>query len=75
MPAKLKAPINSDSGNKRLEYVLKSDLEEDHRRHLAVRHGEHPAAGPNVRTNPTSDQLGLEDFYSYAGKNTGAARR
>ncbi len=31
-----------------------------------------PAAFQVTAEYPTSDQLGLEDFYSYAGKNTGA---
>ncbi|WP_338694773.1 DNRLRE domain-containing protein [Streptomyces sp. Q6] len=73
VPAKLKAPINSDSGNKRLEYVLKWDLKNtaDGSR-LSTSDNIAPLA-QNVRTeDPTSDQLGLEDFHSYAGKNTGA---
>ncbi|MFF9243971.1 DNRLRE domain-containing protein [Streptomyces sp. NPDC014776] len=73
VPAKLKAPINSDSGNKRLEYVLKWDLKNTaNGTWLSATDGIAPLA-QNVRTeDPTSDQLGMEDFYSYAGKNTGA---
>ncbi|MER6347880.1 golvesin C-terminal-like domain-containing protein [Streptomyces sp. NPDC001595] len=73
VPARLKAPINSDSGNKRLEYVLKWDLKNTATGSwLSGTEGIAPLA-QNVRTeDPTSNQLGLEKFYSYAGKNTGA---
>ncbi|RZB19448.1 DNRLRE domain-containing protein [Streptomyces sp. F001] len=73
VPAKLKAPINSDSGNKRLDYVLKWDLKNTATgTWLSAGEGIAPLA-QNVRTeDPTSNQLGLEKFYSYAGKNTGA---
>lgn len=73
VPAKLKAPINSDSGNKRLEYVLKWDLKNTaNNTWLSASDAIAPLA-QNVRTeDPTSNQLGLEKFYSYAGKNTGA---
>ncbi|MEV5726090.1 DNRLRE domain-containing protein [Streptomyces pharetrae] len=73
VPAKLKAPINSDSGNKRLEYVLKWDLRRTTDGTWLSATENIPPLAQNVRTeDPTSDQLGLEDFYSYAGKNTGA---
>ncbi|NGO78156.1 DNRLRE domain-containing protein [Streptomyces sp. YC504] len=73
VPAKLKAPINSDSGNKRLEYVLKWDLKNTaNNTWLSASESIAPLA-QNVRTeDPPSNQLGLEKFYSYAGKNTGA---
>ncbi|MER5179468.1 DNRLRE domain-containing protein [Streptomyces sp. NPDC002896] len=71
--AQLKTPINSDSGNKRLDYVLKWDLRNKTAgTWLSATENIAPLA-QNVRTeDPTSDQLGLEKFYSYAGKNTGA---
>ncbi|MFK4023906.1 golvesin C-terminal-like domain-containing protein [Streptomyces albogriseolus] len=73
VPARLKAPVNSDSGNKRLDYVLKWDLKNTTTgTWLSDSDGIAPLA-QNVRTeDPTSNQLGLEKFYSYAGKNTGA---
>ncbi|MFE1263229.1 DNRLRE domain-containing protein [Streptomyces albogriseolus] len=73
VPARLKAPINSDSGNRRLDYVLKWGLKNTATgTWLSDSDGIAPLA-QNVRTeDPTSNQLGLEKFYSYAGKNTGA---
>lgn len=71
--ALLQAPINSDSGNKRLDYVLKWDLRNvTAGTWLSATESIAPLA-QNVRVeDPTSNQLGLEKFYSYAGKNTGA---
>ncbi|MFD7442329.1 DNRLRE domain-containing protein [Streptomyces sp. NPDC059909] len=71
--ASLKAPINSDSGNKRLDYVLKWDLRNNTAGTWLSATESLPPLAQNVRTeDPTSNQLGLEKFYSYAGKNTGA---
>ncbi|MFE9207587.1 RHS repeat-associated core domain-containing protein, partial [Micromonospora sp. NPDC007230] len=67
-------PPSSTEGNKRTDYVLKWDL----RNKLTGKKLSEttPAIQPlpqNVAVEePTSDQLGLEKFYSYAGKNTGA---
>ncbi|MBA4861320.1 DNRLRE domain-containing protein [Streptomyces sp. PSKA54] len=73
LKAALKAPINSDSGNKRLDYVLKWDLRNKTAGTWLSATENIPPLAQNVRTeDPTSDQLGLEKFYSYAGKNTGA---
>ncbi|WP_124777863.1 DNRLRE domain-containing protein [Micromonospora inaquosa] len=72
--AQLKTPPSSTEGNKRTDYVLQWDL----RNKLTGRKLSEtvPAITPlpqNVAVEePTSDQLGLEKFYSYAGKNTGA---
>ncbi|MFV0138256.1 DNRLRE domain-containing protein [Streptomyces sp. HMX87] len=72
--ATVKTPINSDSGNKRTEYVLGWDIRK-------VSDGSWLSAGtdgiPSLKQNvavedPTSNTLGLEKFYSYTGKNTGA---
>ncbi|MFF3288106.1 DNRLRE domain-containing protein [Streptomyces sp. NPDC003023] len=72
--AKVATPINSDSGNKRNEYVLGWDVRK-------ISDGSWLSAGtsgiPPLKQNvavedPTSNQLGLEKFYSYTGKNTGA---
>ncbi|MEV4764361.1 DNRLRE domain-containing protein [Micromonospora chokoriensis] len=72
--AQLKTPPSSAEGNKRTDYVLQWDL----RNKLTNKKLSEtvPAITPlpqNVAVEePTSDQLGLEKFYSYAGKNTGA---
>ncbi|MFI2353009.1 DNRLRE domain-containing protein, partial [Streptomyces sp. NPDC019443] len=72
--AQVKTPINSDSGNKRNEYVLGWDVRK-------ISDGSWLSAGtpaiPPLKQNvavedPTSNTLGLEKFYSYTGKNTGA---
>ncbi len=72
--AEVQTPINSDSGNKRTEYVLGWDVR-------TVVDGTWLSAGtdgiPPLKQNtavedPTSNQLGLEKYYSYTGKNTGA---
>ena len=71
--AQVKTPPSSTEGNKRTDYVLQWQLRT-----------RSPASGCRETTpikalpqnvaveEPTSDQLGLEKFYSYAGKNTGA---
>ncbi|SCG67212.1 RHS repeat-associated core domain-containing protein [Micromonospora siamensis] len=72
--AQVKTPPSSTDGNKRTDYVLQWSL----RNKLTGKKltDTVPAIQPlpqNVAVEePTSDQLGLEKFYSYAGKNTGA---
>ncbi|MFR9755052.1 DNRLRE domain-containing protein [Streptomyces sp. TR06-5] len=72
--AQVATPINSDSGNKRTDYVLGWDVRK-------VSDGswlsdDQPSIAPlqqNVAVeDPTSNTLGLEKFYSYSGNNTGA---
>ncbi|MFE7327737.1 DNRLRE domain-containing protein [Streptomyces sp. NPDC057565] len=72
--AKVQTPINSDSGSKRTEYVLGWDVRK-------VSDGSWLSAGtsaiPPLKQNvavedPTSNALGLEKFYGYSGKSTGA---
>jgi len=71
--ATLKAPIQSDSGNKRSDYVLKWELHNKITGQWLSAVAGIAALGQNVTVeDPTSNQLGLEKFYSYAGKNTGA---
>ncbi|MEU4681427.1 DNRLRE domain-containing protein [Micromonospora sp. NPDC023737] len=72
--AQVKTPPSSTDGNKRTDYVLNWDL---HNKLTGKKLSDTvPAIQPlpqNVAVEePTSDQLGLEKFYSYAGKNTGA---
>ncbi|MDQ1008833.1 RHS repeat-associated protein [Streptomyces sp. V4I23] len=72
--AKVATPINSDSGNKRNEYVLGWDVRKiSDGTWLSAGTGGIPPLKQNVAVeDPTSNTLGLEKFYSYTGKNTGA---
>ncbi|MGK5449764.1 DNRLRE domain-containing protein, partial [Streptomyces radiopugnans] len=71
--AQVKAPINSDSGNKRLDHVLTWDVRNKSTGAWVSDGGGVPGLAQHVAVeDPTSNQLGLEKFYSYAGKNTGA---
>ncbi|MEU4740444.1 DNRLRE domain-containing protein [Actinosynnema sp. NPDC023658] len=71
--AKVKTPIQSDAGNKREQFVLNWDLRNKTTGTWLSATGGVPALAQNVTVeDPTSDQLGLEKFYSYAGKATGS---
>ncbi|MGW7287927.1 golvesin C-terminal-like domain-containing protein, partial [Streptomyces sp. NPDC054847] len=72
--AKVATPINSDSGNKRNEYVLGWDVRKiADGTWLSAGTGGIPPLKQNVAVeDPTSNSLGLEKFYAYTGKNTGA---
>ncbi|MFJ8072687.1 DNRLRE domain-containing protein [Streptomyces sp. NPDC096176] len=72
--AQVATPINSDSGNKRNEYVLGWDVRKiADGTWLSAGTGGIPSLKQNVAVeDPTSNSLGLEKFYSYTGKNTGA---
>ncbi len=72
--AQVKTPINSDSGNKRTEYALGWDVRKiADGSWLSAGTGGIPSLKQNVAVeDPTSNQLGMEKFYAYAGKNTGA---
>ncbi|MEW2626097.1 DNRLRE domain-containing protein [Streptomyces sp. NPDC048106] len=72
--AQVKTPINSDSGNKRTDYVLTWDLyNKTAGTWLSAGTGGIPGLTQNVAVeDPTSDTIGLEKFYAYTGKNTGA---
>lgn len=72
--AQVKTPINSDSGNKRTEYALGWDVRKiADGSWLSAGAGGIPPLKQDVAVeDPTSNQLGLEKFYSYTGKNTGA---
>ncbi|MFI7576539.1 DNRLRE domain-containing protein [Micromonospora sp. NPDC049497] len=73
--AQVKAPPPSTDGNRRNTYTLKWEL---YNKTQSKWLSETTSAGfwalPQQISvdEPTSDQLGLEKFYSYAGKNTGA---
>ncbi|MDQ0844623.1 RHS repeat-associated protein [Streptomyces sp. V1I6] len=72
--AQVATPINSDSGNKRNEYVLGWDVRKiADGTWLSAGTGGIPSLKQNVAVeDPTSNSLGMEKFYSYTGKNTGA---
>ena len=71
--AQVKTPINSDSGNKRNEYVLRWELRNKVTgQWLSTSDGIGPLDQPVTVEDPTSDQLGLEPFYQYSGVSTGA---
>ncbi|MCO5974143.1 golvesin C-terminal-like domain-containing protein [Actinoallomurus soli] len=71
--AQLKTPIQSDSGNKRTDYVLHWDLyDKTTGQWLSASNGIGSLDQAVAVEDPTSNQLGLEKFYQYAGKNTGA---
>ncbi|PAZ13713.1 sugar-binding protein [Streptomyces sp. SA15] len=71
--AELKAPVLIDPLDKRLTFGLEWDLREKATgKWLSETDAVPPSKHQVTVEYPTSDQLGLEDFYSYAGKNTGA---
>ncbi|MBM9623983.1 DNRLRE domain-containing protein [Streptomyces zhihengii] len=72
--AQVATPVNSDSGNKRGEYTLGWDVRRiSDGSWLSAGTGGIPSLKQNVAVeDPTSNSLGLEKFYSYTGKNTGA---
>nr|WSY52134.1 DNRLRE domain-containing protein [Streptomyces sp. NBC_00886] len=72
--AQVQTPINSDAGSKRTDYVLGWDVKKvSDGSWLSVTNTSIPPLKQNVAVeDPTSDTLGLEKFYSYTGKNTGA---
>jgi RHS repeat-associated protein len=74
LQAQVNTPINSDNGNKRTDYVLGWDVRKiADGSWLSAGTGGIPSLKQNVAVeDPTSNSLGLEKFYSYTGKNTGA---
>ena len=71
--AQLRTPIQSDAGNKRTDYLLKWELHNKTTGQWLSAAAGIPSLDQNVAVeDPTSDQLGLETFYQYAGINTGA---
>ncbi|MFD7418374.1 DNRLRE domain-containing protein, partial [Kitasatospora purpeofusca] len=72
--ATVKTPINSDSGSKRTEYVLGWDVKKvaDGSWLSVTNPSIAPLKQPVAVEDPTSNSLGMEKFYAYAGKNTGA---
>jgi RHS repeat-associated protein len=73
--AALRTPIQSGAGNKRSSYVLRWELRNKVTgQWLSAVHGIGPLDQNVVVEDPTSDQLGLEKFYQYAGLNVGGGQ-
>ncbi|CAM5276078.1 hypothetical protein STANM309S_04927 [Streptomyces tanashiensis] len=73
LQAQVKTPINSDNGNKRTDYVLTWDVYNKTAGTWTSGTSGIPGLQQNVAVeDPTSNTLGLEKFYGYTGKNTGA---
>ncbi|MFB4278558.1 DNRLRE domain-containing protein [Nonomuraea sp. MTCD27] len=71
--AQVKAPVTADESNKRTSYVLQSDLYNRATDAWLSASDAIPALTQAVAVDkPTSNQLGLEPFYEYAGRDTGA---
>ncbi|MFB9238417.1 DNRLRE domain-containing protein [Plantactinospora siamensis] len=71
--AQVTAPASTDEGNKRTDYELRWELYNKTSKQWLSQASPIASLNQNVAVEePTSDQLGLEKFYSYAGKNTGA---
>jgi RHS repeat-associated protein len=71
--AQVKAPPLSGEGNKAEAYTLAWDLYDTTSNNWKSSSHQLPQLPQQIRVeDPTSDLLGLEKFYSYAGKNTGA---
>ncbi|MGW4701190.1 golvesin C-terminal-like domain-containing protein [Streptomyces sp. NPDC004285] len=73
LQAQVKTPVNSDNGNKRTDYVLTWDVYNKTTGTWTSGTSGIPGLSQNVAVeDPTSNQLGMEKFYVYTGKNTGA---
>ena len=71
--AKVEAPTLADIGNEREQFTLRWDIfDEQTRRWLSETAGVPTLDLPVRVERPTSDQLGLETFYSYLNMSTGA---
>ncbi|WP_449657717.1 golvesin C-terminal-like domain-containing protein [Streptomyces acidicola] len=73
LQAQVKTPINSDSGNKRTDYALVWDVLDTQASTWVSGTDGIPGLRQSVAVeDPTSDQLGMEKYYTYNGVNTGA---
>ena len=71
--AQVKAPALSGEGNKAEAYTLAWDLFDTTANNWKSSSSQLPQLPQQIRVeDPTSDLLGLEKFYAYTGKNTGA---
>ncbi|MEV6301232.1 DNRLRE domain-containing protein [Actinoplanes sp. NPDC051861] len=67
LTATVTTPPSATDGNKKTDYTISWEL-----RNRITGQALAPLEQKLAVVEPTSDQLGLEKFYSYAGKNTGA---
>ncbi|MEU3625157.1 hypothetical protein BS329_20935 [Amycolatopsis coloradensis] len=73
LDAKVKALALADVGNEREQFILRWDVYDTKKRSWLSDTAGVPTHDQDVRVEePTSDQLGLEQFYSYGGVATGA---
>jgi len=73
VPANIKTSLQSVENNKREQQVISWDLRNKNTGAWLSATGGPPALPQNVSVeDPTSDQVGLEKFYAYAGTATGA---
>ncbi|TYB50915.1 DNRLRE domain-containing protein [Nonomuraea sp. PA05] len=71
--AQVRAPATADDSSKRSSYLLQSDLYNRTTNAWLSASDAIPALTQAVAVDkPTSDQLGVESFYEYAGVETGA---
>jgi YD repeat-containing protein len=71
--AQLKTPVSSTDGNKRTDFLLRWELRNKTTgQWLSQTSGIAPLQQRTAVEEPTSDQIGLEKFYSYTGQGTGA---
>lgn len=70
--AKVEAPTLADIGNDREQFTLRWDIHDNTSRDWLSESGVATLDLPVRVEHPTSDQLGLEQFYSYAALPTGA---
>ncbi len=71
--AQVKAPVTGEDGNQRTEYVLRTELYDyQAQAWLSAGAGVEALAQAVAVDKPTSDELGTEAFYKYAGVDTGA---
>ncbi|WP_052737988.1 RHS repeat-associated core domain-containing protein [Bacillus sp. SA1-12] len=71
--AEVKTPIQSSQGNHPDEYILKWDFyHQKNKEWLSENGGPKTGDYPVVIEDPASNGIGLEKFYQYLGKNTGA---
>ncbi|HET9137755.1 MAG TPA: sugar-binding protein, partial [Actinophytocola sp.] len=73
LDARVKAPALADIGNDREQFILRWDIFDNSTRRWLSDTAGVPTLDFDVRVEqPTSDQLGLEQFYTYSGVPTGA---
>jgi RHS repeat-associated protein len=71
--ATIKTPVLADPANKRTDYVLKWELHNKTTgQWLSTTDGIAPLDQKVAVEDPTSDELGIEKFFSYDGVDTGA---